>query len=60
MRDARYLSAQVELCLEMAWQISDPTDSENLRTEAARYQAEAAAIETGVKTTVAKPRPEQN
>ena len=28
MRDARYLRAQAELCLEMAWQISDPTDSE--------------------------------
>ena len=49
-----------KLCLEMAWQISDPTDFENSRAEAARYQAEAAAIETGGKTTVAKPRPEQN
>jgi hypothetical protein len=45
MRDARYLRAQAELCLEMAWLISDRTACENLRAEAARYRAEAAAIE---------------
>ena len=50
MRDARYLRAQAELCLEMARQMSDQTASENLRAEAARYHAEAAEIETGVKT----------
>ena len=50
MRDARYLRAQAELCLEMARQMSDQTASENLRAEAARYHAEATEIETGVKT----------
>ena len=50
MRDARYLRAQAELCLEMARQMSDQRASENLRAEAARYHAEAAEIETGVKT----------
>jgi hypothetical protein len=53
MRDAPYLRAQAELCLEMAWQISDRTASENLRAEATRYHAEAAALKTGVKTKVA-------
>ena len=46
MRDAAYLRAQAELCLDMARQISDRSIAENLRAEAARYQAEAAAIET--------------
>jgi hypothetical protein len=31
MRDARYLRAQAELCLEMARQMSDQATSENLR-----------------------------
>ena len=56
MRDARYLRAQAELCLEMARQMSDPGASEDLRAEAARFQAEADEIESGVKTTVAKVR----
>jgi hypothetical protein len=60
MRDARYLRAQAELCLEMARQVSDQTTSDNLRAEAARYQAEVAEIEAGVKTWVAKAAPEQN
>jgi hypothetical protein len=50
MRDARYLRAQAELCLEMARQVSDRATADNLRAEAARYHAEAAEIETGVKT----------
>ena len=50
MRDARYLRAQVELCLEIAHQISDQAMSESLRADAARYHAEAAEIETGTKT----------
>ena len=54
MRDARYLRAQSELCLEMARQISDAATSDNLRAEAARYHAEAAEIETGVQESVAK------
>lgn len=52
MRDARYLRAQAELCLEMARQVSDQTTSDNLRAEAARYQAEVAEIEdVGAKGT---------
>lgn len=47
MRDAPYLRAQAELCLEMARQISDPSTSNSLRAEAARYHAEAAEIEAG-------------
>ena len=50
MRDARYLRAQAELCLEMARQVSDRAASEKLRAEAARYHAEATEIETGGKT----------
>jgi hypothetical protein len=45
MRDARYLRAQAELCLEIARQMSDPKAAENLKAEAARYHAEAATIE---------------
>jgi hypothetical protein len=45
MRDANYLHAQAELCLEIARQVSDQAAAENLRAEAARYQDEAAAIE---------------
>jgi hypothetical protein len=58
MRDARYLRAQAELCLEMARQMSDQTTADNLRTEAARYHAEAAEIETGV-TSWTNAGPEQ-
>ena len=45
MRDARYLRAQAELCLEIARQMSDPRAAEQLRADAARYHAEAAEIE---------------
>ena len=44
----------------MARQMSDQTTSDNLRAEAACYHAEAAEIETGVKTWVAKAAPEQS
>jgi hypothetical protein len=54
MRDAPYLRAQAELCLEMARQISDHIVSENLRAVAARYKAEATQIETGAKTPATK------
>jgi hypothetical protein len=60
MRDARYLRAQVELCLEMARQVSDRATADNLRAEAARHHAEATEIETGVKTPVIKAAPEQD
>ena len=46
MRDAQYLRAQAEFCLEVASQISDLKTVENLQADAARYRAEAAAIET--------------
>ena len=59
MRDARYLRAQAELCLEMARQVSDRATAVNLRAEAARYHAEAAEIETGGKTWEPKESPEQ-
>ena len=45
MRDAQYLRAQAEFCLEVADQISDHKTVEDLQAEAARYRAEAAAIE---------------
>ena len=51
MRDARYLRAQAELCLELARQMSDQT---------ARYHAEATEIEIGVKTWELKEPPAQN
>ena len=44
----------------MARQVSDRATSDNLRVEAARYHAEAAEIETGVKTPVMKAAPEQD
>jgi hypothetical protein len=47
MRDARYLRAQAEFCLEMARQMSDRQAAENLRDQASRYHAEAAALEAG-------------
>ena len=52
MRDARYLRAQAELCLEMARQVGDPVTADNLVAEAARYHAEAEKIESGVKASV--------
>ena len=60
MRDARYLRAQAELCLEIALRISDQTSSDNLRAEAARYHAEADEIDTGVKAWELKEPPKQN
>lgn len=42
MRDARYLRAQAEFCLEMSRQMSDRHASEKLKAEAARYHAETA------------------
>ena len=46
MRDAQYLRAQAEFCLEVARQMSDHKMVENLQAEAARYHAEAVEIET--------------
>ena len=58
MRDAPYLRAQVELCMEMARQMSDQAAAESLRAEAERYHAEAMEIETGVKAAVINAAPE--
>lgn len=60
MRDARYLRAQAELCLEMARQLSDETTADNLRAEAARHHAEADEIETGARNPVLKAAPEES
>jgi len=43
----------------MSRQVGDRAISDNLRAEAARYHAEAAETETGVKTPVIKAAPEQ-
>ena len=45
MRDARYLRSQAAWCLELARQMSDRKTADNLKAEAARYQAEALVIE---------------
>lgn len=47
MRDARYLRAQAEICLQIAGQMSNPKTAEGLRTEAAHHLAEARAIDEG-------------
>jgi hypothetical protein len=49
MRDAQYLRAQAEFCLEVASQISNQRTVENLKAEAARYHAEAAEMEVATK-----------
>jgi len=59
MRDAPYLRAQAELCLEMARQMSDQKTSKNLRAAAARYHAEADGLETHANAFAAKGPPEQ-
>jgi hypothetical protein len=45
MRDAQYLRARAEFCLEVASQMGDHKTVENLKAEAARYHAEAAEME---------------
>jgi hypothetical protein len=46
MRNAQYLRAQAEFCLEVARQMSDYKMVEDLQAEAARYHAEAVEVET--------------
>ena len=46
MRDAQYLRARAEFCLEVASQMNDQKTVENLYAEAARYHAKAAEIES--------------
>ncbi|MFZ1951767.1 MAG: hypothetical protein WAU74_16995 [Pseudolabrys sp.] len=45
MRNAQYLRAQAEFCLEVARQMSDHKIVDNLQAEAARYHAEAVEVE---------------
>ena len=45
MRNAQYLRAQAEFCLEVARQMSDHKIVENLQAEAARYRAAAVDVE---------------
>ena len=45
MRNAQYLRAQAEFCLELARQMSEHKIVENLQAEAARYHAEAVEVE---------------
>ena len=45
MRNAQYLRAQAEFCLQAARRISDHKTVENLRAEAARYHDEATEVE---------------
>ncbi len=45
MRNAQYLRAQADFCLEVARQMSDHKIVENLQAEAARYHAEAVEVE---------------
>ena len=59
MRDARYLRAQAELCLEIARQMSDETTADNLRAEAARHHAEADEIEFFDQPPTTRTAPEQ-
>jgi hypothetical protein len=45
MRNAQYLRAQAEFCLQAARRISDHKTVENLKVDAARYHAEATEVE---------------
>jgi hypothetical protein len=45
MRNAQYLRAQAEFCLQAARRISDHKTVENLNVDAARYHAEATEVE---------------
>ena len=56
MRNAQYLRAQAEFCLEVARQMSDDTIVENLQVEAARYQAEAVKAEHYSDSTTIDPK----
>ena len=45
MRNAQYLRAQAEFCLQAARRISHHKTVENLKVDAARYHAEATEVE---------------
>lgn len=46
MRNAQYLRAQAEFCLQAARRITDHKTVENLNADAARHHAEASEVET--------------
>jgi hypothetical protein len=48
MADARYFCSQAELCLQIARQISNRRDADNLRAMAAQYEARAEVLETDI------------
>jgi hypothetical protein len=50
MRNAQYLRAQAEFCLQAARRISDHKTVENLKADAARYHAEATDVEIAHRT----------
>ena len=45
MRNAQYLRAQADFCLQAARRISDHKTVENLKADAARYHDEATEVE---------------
>ena len=45
MRNAQYLRAQAEFCLQAAGRITDHKTVENLKADATRYHAEASEVE---------------
>jgi hypothetical protein len=51
MREASYLRAQAELSLQLAQQMSDPHSAARLRAAAAKYHAEAEALEAASRST---------
>ena len=56
MRNAQYIRAQAEFCLEVARQMSDHKIVENLQAEAARYHAEAVEAEHHSDSTTIDPK----
>jgi hypothetical protein len=55
MPGASYLRSQAEMCLEVAAKISDRKAAADLRTQAARYLAQAAEIESASERSLPKP-----
>jgi len=56
MRNAQYLRAQAEFCLEVARQMSDPNIVESLQADAARYHAEAIEADHHSDSTSINPK----
>jgi hypothetical protein len=45
--DARYVRSQADFCLQMALQVGARKDADNFRAMAAKYNAQADALENG-------------